>query len=197
MRPLFVCSGATIRWTHRQFNHDDGPIHHGLVYCFILSTVEITRSEATDCPCASCVVCGFESVSGYYHSSFYRVRCFSPAFILSTNLIFRIGRTREHIDFMHKPILTNYYPSGYWRNLWSSLDFADQPLKSCVNIIHVDIVEIWNLCDKTKVSSPQSTCYFNCLTESVSVKQPIQSKYVPRRQRTCRAGWRRIVEVSV
>ena len=120
-----------------------------------------------------------------------------PPFILFTNLIFRIGRSREHIDLMHKPILTNYYPSGYWRNLWSSLDFADQPLKSCVNIIHVDIVEIWNLCDKTKVSSPQSTCYFNCLTESVSVKQPIQNKYVPRCQRTCCAGRRRIVEVSL
>ncbi|KAI0269639.1 hypothetical protein BGY98DRAFT_1180030 [Russula aff. rugulosa BPL654] len=38
--------------------------------------------------------------------------------------------------------------SRYWRSLWSSLDFADQPLKSCVNIIHVDIVEIWNLFDR-------------------------------------------------
>ena len=63
--------------------------------------------------------------------------------------------------FMHKPILTNYHPSGYWRKLWSSLDFADQPLKICVNIIHVDIVEIWNLCDKTKVSYPQSLGRFN------------------------------------
>ena len=42
---------------------------------------------------------------------------------------------------------------GYWRSLWSSLDFADQPLKSCVNIIHVDIVEIWNLYDRNRVSS--------------------------------------------
>ncbi|KAH9998788.1 hypothetical protein BJV77DRAFT_1064755 [Russula vinacea] len=38
----------------------------------------------------------------------------------------------------------------YWRSLWSSLDFADQPLKSCVNIIHVDIVEIWNLYDRNR-----------------------------------------------
>jgi GTP-binding protein EngB required for normal cell division len=37
----------------------------------------------------------------------------------------------------------------YWRSLWSSLDFADQSLKNCVNIIHHDIVEIWNLNDKT------------------------------------------------
>ncbi|KAN0136727.1 hypothetical protein V8E53_005497 [Lactarius tabidus] len=39
--------------------------------------------------------------------------------------------------------------SRYWRSLWSSLDFADQSLKNCVNIIHDDIVEIWNLNDKT------------------------------------------------
>ena len=41
--------------------------------------------------------------------------------------------------------------SGYWRSLWSSLDFADQTLKNCVNIIHVDVVEIWNMNDKTRV----------------------------------------------
>ncbi|KAI0272993.1 hypothetical protein BGY98DRAFT_1099662 [Russula aff. rugulosa BPL654] len=45
--------------------------------------------------------------------------------------------------------------SRYWRNLWSNLDFADQPLKSCVNIIHADIIEIWNLYDRQRVSSPQ------------------------------------------
>ena len=44
-------------------------------------------------------------------------------------------------------------PLGYWRGLWSSLDFADQPLKDCVNVIHTDIVEIWNLKDRNKVSS--------------------------------------------
>jgi len=43
--------------------------------------------------------------------------------------------------------------SRYWRSLWSSLDFADQPLKSCVNIIHVDIVEIWNLFDRHRYLS--------------------------------------------
>ena len=42
---------------------------------------------------------------------------------------------------------------GYWRGLWSSLDFADQALKECVNVIHTDIVEIWNLNDKTRVRS--------------------------------------------
>ena len=41
--------------------------------------------------------------------------------------------------------------SGYWRSLWSSFDFTDQSLKNCVNIIHDDIVEIWNMNDKTEV----------------------------------------------
>ncbi|KAH9054851.1 hypothetical protein EDB87DRAFT_1417561 [Lactarius vividus] len=40
--------------------------------------------------------------------------------------------------------------SQYWRSLWSSLDFADRTLKNCVNIIHLDIVEIWNMNDKSR-----------------------------------------------
>ncbi|KAH9977506.1 hypothetical protein BJV74DRAFT_860762 [Russula compacta] len=46
--------------------------------------------------------------------------------------------------------------SRYWRSLWSSMDFADQTLKNCVNIIHTDIVEIWNLNDRTRcLMSPE------------------------------------------
>jgi hypothetical protein len=67
-------------------------------------------------------------------------------------LVHRIGRSREYIDLTDEPILTNYFLLGYWHNLWSSLVFTDQPLKSCVNIIHVDIVEIWNLYDRNRVS---------------------------------------------
>ncbi|KAN0118381.1 hypothetical protein V8E52_005357 [Russula decolorans] len=37
--------------------------------------------------------------------------------------------------------------SGHWRRLWSRLDFADQPLKNCVNTLHVDIVKIWEQYD--------------------------------------------------
>ncbi|KAI0275763.1 hypothetical protein BGY98DRAFT_39102 [Russula aff. rugulosa BPL654] len=43
--------------------------------------------------------------------------------------------------------------SRYWRSLWSSLEFSDQPLKSCVNIIHVDIIEIWNMYDRHRYLS--------------------------------------------
>jgi len=43
--------------------------------------------------------------------------------------------------------------SGYWHHLRSSVDFADQTLESCVNIIHDDLVEIWNLNDRAKYLS--------------------------------------------
>ena len=120
-----------------------------------------------------------------------------PTLISFICLVLRIGRNREYVYQTDEPIPTNYLPLGYWRGLWSSLDFADQPLKSCANIIHVDIVEIWNLYDRSKVGSPQLLCCFNCSTEPVSVKQPIQDKYVPRRQRSSSASWRRIAEVCV
>jgi hypothetical protein len=51
----------------------------------------------------------------------------------------------------YRCILTKRCPVEYWRQLWSSVNFDDHSLKSCVNIIHVDIVEIWNLNDKTGV----------------------------------------------
>jgi hypothetical protein len=85
------------------------------------------------------------------------VVCF-PTPISFICLVLRIGRSREYIDPTDKPILTNHFPLGYWRSLWSSLDFADQRLKSCMDVIHIDIVEIWNLYDKNRVSSCQMPC---------------------------------------
>ena len=64
-------------------------------------------------------------------------------------------------------------------------------------MIHFDIVETWNLYDMDRVSPPQLPCCFYCSTESVSVKQPIQDKFVTRRQRSSCADERRIAEVSV
>jgi hypothetical protein len=40
---------------------------------------------------------------------------------------------------------------GYWSSLWLRPDFAYKTLKNCVNIIHLDIVEIWNMNDRNKV----------------------------------------------
>ncbi|KAI0276087.1 hypothetical protein BGY98DRAFT_987906 [Russula aff. rugulosa BPL654] len=36
---------------------------------------------------------------------------------------------------------------GYWRSLWSSHDFADQPLGNCIDVVHTDIVDVWKLRD--------------------------------------------------
>ncbi|KAI0276081.1 hypothetical protein BGY98DRAFT_1188012 [Russula aff. rugulosa BPL654] len=64
-----------------------------------------------------------------------------------------IGRSREYIDPTEERTLVNCIPLEYWRNLWSSHDFAEQPLKSCVNIIHIDIIKIWNLYDRRRYLS--------------------------------------------
>ncbi|KAH9968483.1 hypothetical protein BGW80DRAFT_654975 [Lactifluus volemus] len=37
--------------------------------------------------------------------------------------------------------------SRYWHGLASSRDFAGRPLESCIDVIHADIVDIWNLRD--------------------------------------------------
>jgi hypothetical protein len=44
--------------------------------------------------------------------------------------------------------------NGGWRNLCSSIYFMDKPLKSCVDVIHTGIVDIWNLNDTNRVSPP-------------------------------------------
>jgi hypothetical protein len=105
-------------------------------------------------------------------------------------MFLRIGRSREYIDPASERTLINFIPSEYWRSLWSSLDFAGQPLKSCVNIIHIDIIKIWNLYDRRKVGFSQLPYCFNCSKAfSVSVEQPIQDEYVPHRQRSGDASW--------
>lgn len=40
---------------------------------------------------------------------------------------------------------------GYWRNLGSSRDFTNHTLKSCVNVIHEDIISVWNFDDRDSV----------------------------------------------
>ena len=124
--------------------------------------------------------------------------CLSPdSYLVFIGLVLK-ERTRPCVCRPHRQPNSekNYFALGFWRNLWSSLDFADKPVKDCVNLIHIDIIKIWDLDDRSGVSS-FGCPYFNCSTESVSVKQPIQNKYVPRHQRSGCAGWRRVIEVSI
>ena len=39
----------------------------------------------------------------------------------------------------------------YWRGLWSSDDFRGQTLANCIEVIHADIIEVWNLPNKDRV----------------------------------------------
>ena len=49
---------------------------------------------------------------------------------------------------------------GYWDGLVSSDDFAEQTLEICVEVIHADIVSVWNLPDKDRV---RLSFYHGCL----------------------------------
>jgi len=74
--------------------------------------------------------------------------------------------------------------SRYWRNLWSSLDFTDQTLENCVNVIHFDIIEIWNLYDRRKyLSSDQFKISMSHVVKDLAVPTggPSQSDWnIPR-----------------
>ena len=65
--------------------------------------------------------------------------------------------------------------SGYWRNLYSRVDFMDKPLKSCVDVIHAGIVDLWNLNDANRVSSPHFPDFFNSLS-GISICQVTNSR---------------------
>ena len=65
-----------------------------------------------------------------------------------------------------------------------------------MNLIHADIIKIWDPDDRNKVSCFSCPC-FNCSTESVYLKQTIQDEYIPHRQRSSCDCWWRIAEVSV
>ena len=43
--------------------------------------------------------------------------------------------------------------SGYWSGLISSTDFTGKKLQQCLDVIHHDIVSIWNIYDSDGVRS--------------------------------------------
>jgi hypothetical protein len=64
---------------------------------------------------------------------------------------------------------------GYWRTLGSSDDFAGQTLAHCVEIIHTDIVGVWNLPDKDGVR-PFILSGLSCLLKKISACQSQRSR---------------------
>ena len=67
------------------------------------------------------------------------------------DLFLESDETVSLLEHNYGRILTKICPVEYWCRLLSSVNFAEHLLKSCVNIIHVDLVEIWNLNDKIGV----------------------------------------------
>jgi hypothetical protein len=49
-------------------------------------------------------------------------------------------------------VITHLHISGYWSGLLASTDFTGQKLQQCLDIIHSDIVSVWNIHDSANVS---------------------------------------------
>ncbi|KAH8979846.1 hypothetical protein EDB92DRAFT_1902620 [Lactarius akahatsu] len=73
--------------------------------------------------------------------------------ITPTLLAWSIAQRVNH-DVIIQASIEHYHPTcslayvGYWRSLGTSQDFNDQALASCVNVIHDDIINVWNFDDK-------------------------------------------------
>ena len=74
-------------------NHDDGPIHHGLASCINPVATELVVVQIVPVPLAWWFVAQSRRAS---RERFHRVHCSSS-------------------NLTGEPILTNYFPSGYWR----------------------------------------------------------------------------------
>lgn len=52
---------------------------------------------------------------------------------------------------IHEPAL------GYWAGLASSINFPGKTLKACLDVIHLDIINVWNIEDPYGVRSDSSS----------------------------------------
>ncbi|KAI0245737.1 hypothetical protein BJV78DRAFT_262384 [Lactifluus subvellereus] len=74
--------------------------------------------------------------------------------------------------------------SRYWRSLKSSHEFAGQTLEYCIDIIHTDIVDVWNLRDQNKyLSSREFKAQMSHLVKDLAVPHASASP------RWCCKGW--------
>jgi hypothetical protein len=87
----------------------------------------------------------------YPPPNFNRVRGIILVPIIDRDFFLGLDKAVSLLARIHRCILTKRCPVEYWRRLWSSVNFDDHSLRSCVNVIHVDLVEIWNLNDKAGV----------------------------------------------
>ena len=97
------------------------------------------------------MVCGVTSVPHYPSSNFNRVRGIIFAPTIDRDPLLELDEAVSVLRRKYGCILTKRCSAEYWRRLLSSVDFDEHPLKSCVDIIHIDLVEIWNVNDRTGV----------------------------------------------
>jgi len=71
------------------------------------------------------------------------------------------------------PSIIKFHPTsslateGYWRDLWVTDDFAGYTLENCIEVIHSDIVGVWDFPDTDKVCLFLSSWLF-CLLKEIS-----------------------------
>lgn len=73
--------------------------------------------------------------------------------VIASSHFLGLGEVVSNVCFITASIPTSFLAyAGYWRSLGSSRDFTDQSLGSCVNVIHEDIISVWNFDDRERVS---------------------------------------------
>ena len=87
----------------------------------------------------------------YPPSNFNRVRGIIFALTIDRDPFLELDKAVSVLPRNYGCVLTKGCPVEYWCYLLSSVNFDGHLLKSCVDIIHVDQVEIWNVNDKTGV----------------------------------------------
>ena len=110
----------------------------------------------------------------YSPSNFNRVRGIIFAPTIDCDLFSELDKAVSVLARNHRCILTKRCPVEYWHYLLSSVHLDGHPLKSCVNTIHVDAVEIWNLNDRTEVGF--LPCLLRLLLMGTSIFRAMDSK---------------------
>jgi len=75
---------------------------------------------------------------------------FCYLFYTCANDLLSVGRDRMYTTLSYSSLLTSLSP-GYWKGLISSTDFTGKKLRQCLDVIHTDIISVWNIRDPHKV----------------------------------------------
>ena len=107
-------------------------------------------------------------------SNFNRVRGIIFAPTIDRELFLELVKAVSVLVRNYDCILTKCCPVEYWSCLLSSVNFDGHLLKSCVNIIHDDAIEIWNVNDRTGVGF--LPYFLHLLLTGTSISRAMDSK---------------------